>query len=75
MNDIQNSNSIHNKKLPFRIMTQHVKSYYVEYFLYSEHCNRRTHIRHQRKKTTVLSCHRCHINTAVEKNEQRLNVD
>ena len=26
-------------------------------------------------KTAVLSCHRCLINTGVEKNEQHLNVD
>ncbi len=30
-------------------------------------CNRATHIRHQCRKTTVLSCHRCLINTGVEK--------
>ncbi len=29
--------------------------------------NRRAHIRHQWRKTTVLSCHRCLINTDVEK--------
>ena len=29
--------------------------------------NRRTHIRHQSRKTTVLSCHRCLIYTGVEK--------
>jgi hypothetical protein len=29
--------------------------------------NRTTHIRHQCRKTTVLSCHRCIINTGVEK--------
>jgi hypothetical protein len=29
--------------------------------------NRRAHIRHQCKKTTVLSCHRCLINSGVEK--------
>ncbi len=29
--------------------------------------NRRAHIRHQCRKTTVLSCHRCLINTGVEK--------
>jgi hypothetical protein len=32
--------------------------------------NRTTRIRHQCKKTTVLSCHRCLINTGVKKNEQ-----
>jgi hypothetical protein len=26
-------------------------------------------------KTTVLSCHRCIINTGVEKNKQYLNID
>jgi len=26
-------------------------------------------------ETTVLSCHRCLINTGVEKNEQHLNID
>jgi hypothetical protein len=30
---------------------------------------------HQRKKTTVLSCHRCLINTGVEKNEHYLNAN
>jgi hypothetical protein len=25
--------------------------------------------------TTVLSCHRCLINSGVEKNEQHLNID
>ncbi len=35
--------------------------------------NRTAHIRHQCRKTTVLSCHRCQINTGVEKNE--LNMD
>ncbi len=29
--------------------------------------NRTAHIRHQCKKTTVLSCHWCLINTGVEK--------
>ncbi len=29
--------------------------------------NRRAHIRHQCRKTTVLRCHRCLINTGVEK--------
>jgi hypothetical protein len=29
--------------------------------------NRTVHIRHQWKKATVLSCHRCLINTGVEK--------
>ncbi len=29
--------------------------------------SRRAHIRHQCRKTTVLSCHRCLINTGVEK--------
>ncbi len=37
--------------------------------------NRTTRIRHQFTKTTVLSCHRCLINTGVEKNEQHLNID
>ncbi len=27
------------------------------------------------QETTVLSCHRCLINTGVEKNEQHLNKD
>ncbi len=30
-------------------------------------CNRRAHIRHQCIKTTVLSCHRCLINTGIDK--------
>ncbi len=29
--------------------------------------NRKVHIRHQCRKTTVLSCHSCLINTGVEK--------
>ncbi len=29
--------------------------------------NRRALIRHQCRKTTVLSCHRCLINTCIEK--------
>ncbi len=29
--------------------------------------NRRAHIRHQHRKTTGFSCHRCLINTGVEK--------
>ncbi len=29
--------------------------------------NGTSHIRHQCRKTTVLSCHRCLINTGVEK--------
>ncbi len=29
--------------------------------------NRTVHIRHQCRKTTVLGCHRCLINTGVEK--------
>ncbi len=31
------------------------------------HCNRRVDIIHQCRKTTVLSYHRCLINTGVEK--------
>ena len=30
---------------------------------------------HDCRKTTVLSCHRCLINTVVGKNEQHLNID
>jgi hypothetical protein len=37
--------------------------------------NGRVHIRHQCRKTTVLSCHRCLSKTGVEKNEQHLNID
>jgi hypothetical protein len=37
--------------------------------------NRTAHIRHQCMKTTVFSCHRCLINTGVEKNELHLNID
>jgi hypothetical protein len=37
--------------------------------------NREVHIRHQCRKTTVLSCHRCIINTGVEKNEQHLKLN
>jgi len=28
---------------------------------------RTVHIRHQRRKTTILSCHRCLMNTGVKK--------
>jgi hypothetical protein len=31
------------------------------------YCNRRAHIRHLHRKTAVLSCHRCLINTGVIK--------
>ncbi len=31
------------------------------------HCNRTANIRHQCRKITLLSCHRCLINTGVEK--------
>jgi hypothetical protein len=37
--------------------------------------NRTACIRHQCKKATALSCHRCLINSGVEKNEQHLNID
>ncbi len=32
-------------------------------------------IRHQCRKTTVLSCYRCLVNTGVEKNQLHLNMD
>ncbi len=35
----------------------------------------RARIRHQCRKTTVLTCHRFLINTGVEKNEQHLNIE
>ncbi len=41
----------------------------------SDISNRTTHIRHQCRKTTVLSCHRCLINTDFEINELHLNID
>jgi hypothetical protein len=37
--------------------------------------NRKAHIRQQRMKTTVLSCHRCLINTSIETNEQHFNIN
>ncbi len=37
--------------------------------------NRRAHIRHQCRKTTVFSFHRCLINTGIEKTEQLSNID
>ncbi len=37
--------------------------------------NRTAHIRHQCRKTTVLSCHGCLINTGVEKNDQYSIID
>ncbi len=36
--------------------------------------NRLAHVRHQCRKTTVLSFHRCLINTGV-KNDQHFNID
>ncbi len=38
-------------------------------------CNRTVRIRHQYRKKTVLSCHRCLIKTGVEKMNQHLNMD
>ncbi len=38
-------------------------------------CNRTACIRDQCRKTTVFNCHRCLINTGVEKNEHHLNID
>jgi len=49
--------------------------YYCSLFLLIFTFNRTTHIRHQWRITTVLSCHRCLINTGMEKNEQHLNID
>jgi hypothetical protein len=37
--------------------------------------NRRAHIRNQCRKATVLSFHRCLINTGIEKTEQLSNID
>jgi hypothetical protein len=37
--------------------------------------NRTAHIRHLCMKTVVLSCHRCLINTGIEKNEHHSNID
>jgi hypothetical protein len=37
--------------------------------------NRTASIRYQCRKTTVLRCHRCLINTRHEKNEQHLNIE
>ncbi len=37
--------------------------------------NRTALIRHQCRKTTFFSCHRCLLKTVVETNEQHLNVD
>ncbi len=37
--------------------------------------NRRAHIRHQCRKTTLLGCHRCLINIGVEQNVPHYNID
>ncbi len=37
--------------------------------------NTTAHSRHQCMKTMVSSCHRCLINTGVEKNEQHFDID
>jgi hypothetical protein len=37
--------------------------------------NGTVHIRHQSRKTTVLSCYRFPINCDFDKNEQHLNID
>jgi hypothetical protein len=37
--------------------------------------NKTALIRHQCRKTTVLSCHICLIKNGAEKNEQHLNID
>jgi hypothetical protein len=37
--------------------------------------NRRACFRHLCRKTIVYSCHRCLINTGIEKIEQHLNID
>jgi len=47
----------------------------VHYLVMSNWSNGRVHNRHRCRKTTVLGCHRCLINTGVEKNEQHLNID
>jgi hypothetical protein len=44
-------------------------------YIISVTVNGSAHIRHQFRKTTVLSCHRCLNNTGVDKNEQHLNID
>ncbi len=41
----------------------------------TKEANRTVWIRQQCRKTTVLSCHRCLINTGVKKNELHLNID
>ncbi len=59
----------------WRIGAQHNDMQYNEMQQHTQHeqqcynvCRNGTvHIRHQCRKTTVLSCHRCLINTGVEK--------
>jgi hypothetical protein len=37
--------------------------------------NRTAHIRQQCREEIFLSCHKCLINTGVEKNDPRINID
>ena len=46
----------------------------MKHRLNNDMANRTAHIRHPYRKTIVLSCHRCLINTGVEKNEQNLSI-
>ncbi len=49
--------------------------FFNSFFIWLSKFNRTAHIRHQCKKTTVLSCHRCLINTGVGKMNKHLNID
>ncbi len=52
------------------------KHNFIEKSVKCKYCLIRTaRIRHQCQKTTVLSCHRCLINTDVEKMNNILNID
>jgi hypothetical protein len=48
---------------------------YIGEMLMLAKANGTAYIRHQCRKATVLSCHRCLVNTGVEKNELNLNID
>jgi hypothetical protein len=55
----------------------HCLNYYLTNFFCALNAsiNTTAHIRHQCGKTSDLNCHRCLINTGVEKNKLLLNID
>ncbi len=60
---------------PFQLLAITLEKFIKIPRVTDKHDNRTAHIRHLCRKTTVLSCHRCLINTGVETNEQHLNID